>query len=303
MKTVKTELLEIAYFDDGPQHEWPILLLHGWPDDAYGMHDLASFLNGRFRAIVPFLRGCGPTRFLSHKTFRDGRGVALAQDVVDLLDALKIEKCVVVGHDWGARAAYNLAAFAPERVDAMITLGLQYTPNGKFEIPSFDQARLWWYQWFMTTDAGVKKIREDPIGFARMQWESWSPAGWFRESDFSQTAESFKNPDWLAITLHAYRSRWKEEPVDPRYWAQQDKIEHTAKLSVPFRTIVGKNDGVDIVHEDEDHQKYFSQHHELTVLQNVGHFPAREASADVGNLIHGILDTLEYNQKHKNNFL
>jgi pimeloyl-ACP methyl ester carboxylesterase len=285
MKTIKTELLEIAYFDDGPSDGQTILLLHGWPDDAYGMKPLADLLNPRgYRAIVPWLRGFGPTRFRHHETFRDGRSVALAQDAIDFLDALGIERCAVVGHDWGARAGFNIAAIVPERITALVTLGLKYSPNGAFEVPSFGQSRAWWYQWFMTTDGGAERIRQDPISFARLQWETWSPAGWFDVADFEKTAKSFLNPDWLPITLHGYRSRWKKETVDRRYDAQQAKVESTAALAVPFTTIVGNKDGVDLVHEEDDEREYALHHHELRVLPNVGHFPARELPAAVSNI-------------------
>jgi pimeloyl-ACP methyl ester carboxylesterase len=289
MKTVKTDLLEIAYFDDGPADGWPVLLLHGWPDDAYGMKPVADYLNTRgFRAIVPWLRGFGPTRFRSHRTIRDGRSVALAQDAIDLLDALGIERCGVVGHDWGARAGYNLAALVPHRLIGLLTLGLTYTPNGKFEMPAFDQARLWWYQWLMTTEGGAQKVREDPVGFARMQWETWSPAGWFQEADFAQTAESFRNPDWVAITLHGYRSRWKEEPVDPRYDAQQATIERTSQLAVTTLMLMGCEDRADIAEDRLKRPRVHNPRYET--LEGVGHFPAREDTDNVANLAQNFLD-------------
>jgi pimeloyl-ACP methyl ester carboxylesterase len=107
------------------------------------MMPLARLLNGDgYRTIVPFLGGFGPTHFQHRNTFRDGRAVALTQDAIDLLDVLGIERCTVVGHYWGARAAYNLAAIAPHRLQAVIGPGLQYSPNGKFEISDFEQARL-----------------------------------------------------------------------------------------------------------------------------------------------------------------
>jgi pimeloyl-ACP methyl ester carboxylesterase len=130
-----------------------------------------------WRAFTPYLRGFGPTRFLSAETFRDGRGVALAQDAIDFADALGLERFAVAGHDWGARAAYTLAALFPGRVSRLAALALAYQPRGAFTLPPFSQARLFWYQWFMTLDAGARAVREDPKGFSRLQWEIWSPLG------------------------------------------------------------------------------------------------------------------------------
>jgi pimeloyl-ACP methyl ester carboxylesterase len=132
--------------------------------------------------------------------------VALAQDALDLADALSLETFAVLGHDWGARVAYTLAALFPERVTAIAALALAYQPRGQFSVPSFDQSRRFWYQWFMCTDTGAEAVRKDPIGFARIQWETWSPSGWFDDAEFDLTAESFSSPDWVEISLNAYRA-------------------------------------------------------------------------------------------------
>jgi pimeloyl-ACP methyl ester carboxylesterase len=147
-------------------------LLHGWPDAPRGWRPVAVRLHQRgWRTITPTLRGSGKTRFRSPDTPRDGRGVALAADAVDLLDALSVERVPVVGHDWGARAAYTLAAIAPERVTLTVALALGHQPGSAFAMPPFEQARAFWYQWLMYIDAGARAVAADPIGFARIQWE------------------------------------------------------------------------------------------------------------------------------------
>ncbi len=165
MKRLQTSKLDIAYLEGGSSAGQPMLLLHGWPDDPTGLSDVAERLQTHgFRTIVPWLRGFGPTRFRSPETVRDGRAVALARDAIDLLDGLGIERCSVVGHDWGGRAAYNLAALIPDRLDMIAALAIGYAPNGRFTTPGYDQARRWWYQWYMNHDGGAEKVRADPIG-------------------------------------------------------------------------------------------------------------------------------------------
>jgi pimeloyl-ACP methyl ester carboxylesterase len=155
-----------------------VLLLHGWPDAPRGWRAVAQLLQAAgWRTIIPYLRGTAPTRFLSDDTPRVAPGVALVQDAIDLLDALQLEQVAVVGHDWGARTAYTLATLFPERVTAMVALALAYQSRGAFTIPDFAQARLFWYQWFMCTEAGATAVRQDPTGFARIQWDTWSPPG------------------------------------------------------------------------------------------------------------------------------
>lgn len=56
-----------------------------------------------------------------------------------------------------------------------------YQPRAEFRWPPFSQARRCWYQWLTVLDQGAEQVRRDPIGFARTQWETWSPEGWFTE--------------------------------------------------------------------------------------------------------------------------
>lgn len=221
MTSIRTELLDISYQEHGAAEGFPVLLLHGWPDAGRGWREVIHRLRRPgVRLIVPDLRGSGHTRFRSATTPRDGQAVALAQDALDLAEALRVERFAVVGHDWGARVAYTLAALVPERVTAIAALALAFQPRAEFWMPGFGQTRAFWYQWLMYVDDGVEAIRRDPVGFARIQWDTWSPPGWFDDDEFAATADSFRNPDWLPITLNAYRARFlADEPRDTRYEA------------------------------------------------------------------------------------
>ncbi|MCQ8241555.1 alpha/beta fold hydrolase [Rhizosaccharibacter radicis] len=282
MKFCRTGLLDIAYLEGGPPDGPPVLLLHGWPDDPHGLAEVAAGLQHRgYRTIAPWLRGFGSTRFLSDTTLRDGRSLVLAQDALDLLDRLGIGRCSVIGHDWGGRAAYNLAAIAPGRLVSITVLAIGYAPNCRFIMPGFEQARRWWYQWYMMSDGGAQRVRDDPVGFARLQWDSWSPPHWYDEPSFRRAAESFANPDWAAITLHGYRSRWLPEPVDPRYDEVARRVSAVSRLRVPTLMIQGGEDRCDPPSESERDARWFDGRHERVVLPRVGHFPGREAAPDV----------------------
>lgn len=287
MNQVRTEVLEIAFEDSGPEDRPAVVMLHGWPDAPRGWNLIASRLQAKgWRTIIPYLRGSGPTRFLSEETPRVGSGVALAQDAIDLADALGLDRFAVVGHDWGARAAFTLAALFPDRISTVSALALGYQPGGRFKVPSFEQSRNFWYQWFMCVDGGAEKVREDPGGFARIQWETWSPAGWFDEAEFLRTAESFSNSDWVAITLNAYRSRWREgEARDPRYEEQQRRLERTELISTPALMIQGEDDRCDPPSESEGLERYFTGGYRRLLLEGVGHFPHREAPDVVADAI------------------
>ena len=161
----------------------------------------------------------------------------------------------------------------------MATLALGYAPRGAFPTPSFAQSRNWWYQWFMCCEPGAQAVAEDPRGFAHIQWRTWSPPGWFDEDEFARTAASFDNPDWVAVTLHAYRSRWLPEACDPRYDGLQRRLEEIETLSTPTLMIQGDADACDPPSESDRQGQYFAGGGRRLILDIVGHFPAREAPA------------------------
>lgn len=292
MHSIRTSVLEIFYEDSGPHDGPPIILLHGWPDAPRGWTKVASKINKRGRrTIIPYLRGSQPTRFLSHETPRYGAGVALAQDAIDLADSLNLQRFAVIGHDWGARAGYTIAALFPERLTALTALALGYQPRGVFTIPDFPQSRRFWYQWFLCTEGGKEKVRNDPVGFARIHWDTWSPPGWFSEKEFEATAESFLGPDWVEITFNAYRARWMSgELTDDRYDELNRKLAEIDRLSTPTLMIQGALDFCDAPKESEGQEKFFGEGYRRVLLPRVGHFPHREAPEEVADAVVSLLE-------------
>jgi pimeloyl-ACP methyl ester carboxylesterase len=286
MPVLRTAVLEIAYADHGDEAAPALVVVHGWPDAARGWTPVVDALVAAgLRVLVPDLRGAGDTRFTHSETVRDGTAVALAQDVVDLADGLGLDRFAVVGHDWGGRAAYTLAALWPERLASIAALALGYQPRGRFVLPDFAQCQRFWYQWLMYVDAGADALIGDPIGFARRQWETWSPAGWFDEAEFGATASVFRHPDWSAITLNAYRSRFDAaEPVDPRYDDLRVRLDAIDHLTVPTLMIQGGADFCDPPSESAGLEHHFDTYRRI-VLDGVGHFPHREAPDTVGRML------------------
>jgi pimeloyl-ACP methyl ester carboxylesterase len=285
---VLTPSLSIHFTDTAPADasRGTVILVHGWPDAARGWDRLRDGLaTASWRVIVPDLRGHGETRFLDRARVRDGSGVALAQDVVDLADGLALDRVAVVGHDWGARAAYIVGALFPNRVTCLVALALGYQPRGEFTMPSFAQARRFWYQWLMYVDDGAEAIRRDPAGFAHEQWETWSPMGWYNEDEFEATAVAFANPDWVDVTLNAYRSRFLPTEVsDPQYNELRSRLARAERVVVPTLMIQGGDDRCDPPHLSEGMDRYFDSYRR-EVIDSVGHFRHREASDEVTTLV------------------
>ena len=280
-----TPVLRIAYERGGPPAGPPIFLLHGWPDDVRTFDRIVPALQAvGFQTVVPWLRGFGSTSFLSADTMRSGEIVAMAQDVIDLADALKLETFAVVGHDWGARIAYVLASVFPQRATRVCALSVGWQP-GELATPPLEQVRKYWYQWFMATKRGAETVGRDRKGFARMQWETWTPQGWFNASEFETTSKSFENADWPAITVHSYTVRWGEAEKDPRYRDLDRRAMSAQAISVPTLMIQGGADGVTVPSTTEGKEKYFTGGYQRHVLCGVGHFPTREAPDAVNRLI------------------
>lgn len=280
-----TATLKIAFETGGPDDGPPVLLLHGWPDDVRTFDRIVPALHAAgYRTIAPYLRGFGETSFLSQDSQRSGEMVAMAQDAIDLADVLGLETFDVIGHDWGARIAYVLAIVVPQRVRRMVTMSVGWQP-GDLPTPGLQQAQAYWYQWFLTTERGRQTVSKNGKAFARVQWDNWSPSGWFDEADFEQTAKSFENPDWPEITWHSYSVRWGEAEKDPLFSDLDRLVLEAQSIPVPTLMIQGGADAVTLRATTEGKERYFTGGYARHLIPGVGHFPAREAPDAVGKLV------------------
>ena len=288
--TIETETLRIAYERRGPADAPVALLLHGFPYDFHTWDDVArQLVAAGYQTIAPSVRGCANSVFLAADTPRSGQMTALAQDAIDLLDHLGIGKVVLVGHDWGARAGYLLAALWPERVERLVALATGYETGIKpgNEI-SVDQIHAYWYQWFFHSERGHEALKGNRREFCRYIWHAWSPTMQFSEADFARTAASWDNPDWVDVVLHSYCFRWGAAPPDPRYEALENRLKPQPKISVPTTVLHGELDGASLVASSEGKEQYFTGRYERRVLPGVGHYIPREApSAIVDAVLNG----------------
>lgn len=283
---VRTALLDIAVEVSGPPDGTPVLLLHGWPDDVRTWDGVRPALNEHgFRTIVPYLRGFGPTRFRSDDTPRSGQLAALGQDVLDLASALDLPRFAIVGHDWGARAAYIASAVAPERVSHAVSVSVGWGTNDPNQALALAQARNYWYHWFMALDRGARAVREDRRALTRLLWGTWGPAGWIDDETFARTAASFDNPDWADVTIHSYRHRWGFVEGDPAYASLETRLNPAPAIAVPTLVIHGSADTCNAPATSMNREGSFSGRYERLELDRVGHFPSREAPDAVARAI------------------
>ncbi|MEP6830148.1 MAG: alpha/beta hydrolase [Rhizomicrobium sp.] len=286
MANLQTDRLSISFRDTGPRHGKAVLLLHGWPDDSSTWDLVAEKLNvGGLRTVIPNLRGFGDTRFLSGSEMRTGNSGVLAMDAIALLDGLGIETFSVAGHDWGSNIAEALAVGWPDRVECIAMLSTASQLGGA-PVPAARQARPeWWSRWFHAGGRGASRMRSDRKGFAHAMWKNWSPPGWFDEATFEQVARSFENPDWVDVTLHAYRTRWGEAPPDAHSVWLEEMMKETRSLSLPALVFQGAQDGITRPEVTQRIADKFDGPFEYVLMPDVGHFPTREAPDMVGEML------------------
>lgn len=189
----------MGYAEAGPTGGPVVVLLHGWPYDIHSFVDVAPSLAAKgYRVIVPYLRGHGTTRFLSSKTFRNAQQSVVALDIIALMDALKIEKAILAGFDWGARTADIIAALRPARCKALVSVtGYLITNRERNKAPLAPEAEwTWWYQYYFATERGRLGLEQYKHAFAKLIWKNVSPTWHFDDATFERTAAAFDNPDF-----------------------------------------------------------------------------------------------------------
>lgn len=287
LKRVHTSCLDLAYEEKGSSTGLPIIMVHGFPDDVRTWDGVVPRLaDAGCRILMPYLRGFGPTRFLAQHDLRSGQFTALARDIVEFADALGIERFVLVGHDFGARAAYVVAALWPARVQGLVALSVGYGTSGPQALVSLPQAKAYWYQWYIAMDRGRHALEADRRGFCRYLWETWSPAWRFDDQTYEETARSFDNPDFVGVVIHCYRHRWRVASGDPRYEDLEKRLAGShRRINVPTVVLHGAEDGATLAGDSEGKEEFFGAAYSRRVLPAVGHFVQRERPRTVAEAI------------------
>jgi len=279
-RTVRTPTLEIAYLESGPASGEAVILLHGWPSDVHDWDAVGERLSrDGFRVLVPYLRGFGPTRFLDAATPRSGQQAAIGADLRGFMTALRIDRALLGGYDWGGRAACVVAALWPERVRGLLTIGGYQVQNiaaaGRRPADAAQEHR-YWYQWYFHTARGRAGLTQNRREIARLLWRLWSPNWNFDEATFAATAESFDNPDYVDITVNSYCHRYGNAPGHPAFDDLERRLAVQPPITVPTIVLHGAADGVSPPEHSAGNAKYFTGRYERRVIPVAGHFLSRE---------------------------
>ena len=280
-KTVTAGVLEAAYLEFGPESGWPCIMMHGFPYDVQAYGECAPVLaEAGARVIVPYMRGYGPTRFLSDKTPRSGEQAAFGNDLLCLMDALAIEKAVVGGYDWGGRAACVVSALWPERVTALVSgnsYNIQNIARANEPVAAAQEAS-YWYQYYFHSERGRRGLTENRRDIAKTLWGMWSPHWEFDDAIFERSAPSFDNPDFVDVVIHSYRHRYGLVPGDPAVAHIETQLTAQPPITVPAITIDGSGDGVNT--GTAHHAKRFTGPREHRLYDKAGHNLPQERPQD-----------------------
>ena len=280
LKQVDAGLLNVGYAEAGPATGRPVILLHGWPYDIYSFVDVAPLLAAAgYRVLVPYVRGYGPTRFLSAETVRNGQPAALALDLTAFMDALKIEKAILAGFDWGARTADVTAALWPERVNGLVSVSGYLIGSPKAgQVPLPPTAELqWWYQFYFATERGRRGYAENRREFNKLIWKLASPKWPFDDATFARSAAAFDNPDHVDIVIHNYRWRLGLAAGEQRYDELEMRLATSPLIAVPTITLEGDANGAPHPEPSAYAKKFTGKYAHRTIKGGIGHNLPQEA--------------------------
>ena len=288
---VTTPVLDVAYEHAGEVDAIPVILLHGFPYDVRAYDDVAAILaaKGAF-VLAPYLRGFGPTRFRDDTTIRSGQQAALAQDLLDFMNALDIDTAVLAGYDWGGRAACIAAALWPARVRGLVSVDGYNVQNlahaGEPAAPEWE--RTYWYQYYFHSERGRRGLDRNRDELCALLWRTWSPSWAGASAAFPASAPSLHNPDFVDVVIHSYRHRYGLVDGDPRYQPLEDLIAEQPPITIPTIVLESGEDGVagPIAAEDRDH---FTGPYEHRLLPGVGHNVPQETPEAFADAVASLL--------------
>lgn len=288
LKQIDAGVLNIGYAEAGSANGRPVILLHGWPYDIYSYVNVAPLLaSAGYRVIIPYLRGYGTTRFLSSKTFRNGQQSVIAVDIIALMDALKIEKAILAGYDWGARTANIIAALWPERCKALVSVSgylIGSLEANKTPLPPQSELE-WWYQFYFATErgrAGYEKYRHD---FNKLIWQLASPQWHFDDATFERSAASFNNPDHVGIVIHNYRWRLGLAEGESKYDEIEKRLAAAPAIAVPTITLEGDANGAPHPDASIYARKFSGKYAHRVINGGIGHNLPQEAPQEFAKAV------------------
>jgi pimeloyl-ACP methyl ester carboxylesterase len=264
--------IDYAWLEQG---EGPlVLLLHGFPDTAHGYEPLMQQLAAvGYRAVAPFMRGYHPTGLAADG---DYSMVALAGDVLALLDYFSDEPAFVIGHDWGAFAAGAAANMQPARFRKLVYMCVPHLHRPRF---SWAQLKKSWYVlFFQLPGIPERQVARNHYAFIDRLYRSWSPNWEFSAADTAAVKLALSEPGSLAAALGYYRAMIRGAGAGQREILSR-------QTTVPSMLVYGELDGCIGSDQFRSIDNCFTGGLTIHAMPGVGHFPQREASAELAKKV------------------
>jgi pimeloyl-ACP methyl ester carboxylesterase len=285
--TVRANGLQFGILEAG---SGPLALcLHGFPDSADTWRHLLPALAGAgFHAVAPFMRGYAPTAVPADGAYHLG---ALVADAVALHEVLGGDRnAVLIGHDWGAEAAYGAAAFAPDRWRRLVTLAVPPAALDEVLFNDYEQLKRFFYLFMFRDPAGLAEtvVANDDMAFLDELWRDWSP-GFQPGEHLAQVKQSLRQPANLAAALGYYRAAGGAGPVAQaagaadRFATEQQAVGRQAPQ--PTLYLHGARDGCIGVDLARDGERFLAPSSRMIVIDDAGHFLHLEDPAQVNDHI------------------
>jgi pimeloyl-ACP methyl ester carboxylesterase len=279
--------LDVAYLEDGPADGPLALCLHGFPDHAPTWHALLGELAAAgFHAVAPWMRGYAPTAVPADGLYQSA---ALTLDALAVADALAPpdHPAVLVGHDWGAIAAYGATVQSPERFQKLVTMSVPHGASlGVRLLMTPSQLKRSWYMFFFQLPLADMAVTANDFAVIDRLWRDWSPGFEPPAEHLRAVKDTLGAPDGLDAALGYYRHLWNPRRHDPRLAAVQ--AAGTGLVPVPSLYLHGADDGcigLDVVAPDEEMKAFYPAGLEMEILPGLGHFLHLEDPAGVNGRI------------------
>lgn len=266
-RTVRANGLDFPILESG---EGPLVIcLHGFPDHARSWAGLIERLAGEgYHAVAPSMRGYWPAGKAPDGCYQ---AWATGSDAVAIIEALGAQKAIVIGHDWGAAAAYAAARLAPERIEKLVTMAVPYGPQvGASIVMDGDQQRRSWYMFFFQMPVAGMAVAMNDFAFIDRLWAEWSPGYVAAADERAALKAMFAQPGVLEETLAYYRQVFSESAIKPEWSDMAAKA--SGPISVPTLYLHGHDDGCIGLSLSEGMEAQFTAGLRKVVVPQAGHF-------------------------------
>lgn len=283
-RVVHANDLEFAILEAGPANGPLALCLHGFPDSAHTWrHLLPDLVNAGFRCVAPFMRGYAPTGIPADGAYSVG---ALAADANALHERLGGDgDAVLIGHDWGAEAAYAAAAHAPGRWRSLVTMAVPPASMDPVLFSDYDQLKRFFYLFVFRDPTGFANavVAADQMAFLDRLWRDWSP-GYDATQDLANVKECLRDPVHLAAAIEYYREPGAADGANGvKYAEEQQAALRTAPQ--PTLYLYGSQDGCIAASLSRGAGPLLAPASRVVAIEEAGHFLHLERPREVNEHI------------------